>query len=129
VLGAKTLKRTGPLLIIAFLIVGYINVLSPTNLVQSWIGPDSGWSGLLIAEGVGMLLPGGPYVVFPIIAVLFEAGAGVGASVAMITSWATQAFITVTFEIPFMGWRFIAIRWGLGVIVPLIVGVAAQLIF
>jgi uncharacterized membrane protein YraQ (UPF0718 family) len=128
-LGAKTLKRTGALLFIAFMIVGYINVLSPTDLVRAWIGPDSDWIGLLVAEGVGLLLPGGPYVVFPIIAVLFEAGAGVGPAVTMITSWATQALLTVTFEIPFMGWRFIAIRWGLGLFVPLIAGTLAQILF
>jgi hypothetical protein len=64
VLGWQTLRRTLPLLLVAFAIVGYVNVLSPQNLVQAWLGPDSGWTGLLLAEGLGMLLPGGPYVVF-----------------------------------------------------------------
>ena len=61
--GWQTLRRTLPLLLVAFAIVGYVNVLSPQDLVQAWLGPGSGWSGLILAEGVGMLLPGGPYVV------------------------------------------------------------------
>lgn len=129
VLGWRTLRRTLPLLLVAFTVVGYINVLSPQDLVQDWLGPDSGWRGLFLAEGVGMLLPGGPYVVFPLIAILYQAGAGVGPAVTLVTSWATLAVISVSFELPFMGWRFTAVRWGLSLVVPLAAGGLAQLIF
>lgn len=127
--GWQTLRRTLPLLIVAFVIVGYVNVLSPQDLVREWIGPGSGWQGLLLAEGLGMLLPGGPYVVFPLIATLYQAGAGLGPAVTLVTSWATLALLSVTFELPFMGWRFAAVRWGLGLAFPLLAGGAAQLIF
>lgn len=126
--GWQTLRRTLPLLLVAFAIVGYVEVLSPERLVQAWLGPNSGWNGLLIAEGIGMLLPGGPYVVFPLISVLYQAGAGLGPAVVLVTSWATLALISVTFELPFMGWRFTAVRWGLGLIVPLLAGSLAQLL-
>ncbi len=122
-------RRNAALLIIAFIIVGFVNVLSPTELVQKWIGADSGWPGLFWAEIIGMLLPGGPYVVFPLIAVLHSAGAGLGAVVTLITSWATQALLTITFELPFMGWRFVVIRWGLGLAVPLLAGAIAEVLF
>ncbi|MBT3389789.1 MAG: hypothetical protein HN413_05200 [Chloroflexi bacterium] len=125
----STTRRNAALLIIAFIIVGYVNILSPTELVQKWIGADSGWQGLFLAEIIGMLLPGGPYVVFPLIAVLHNAGAGLGAVVTLVTSWATQALLTITFELPFMGWRFVAIRWGLGLAVPLLAGAITQALF
>jgi uncharacterized membrane protein YraQ (UPF0718 family) len=128
-LGWQTLRRTLLLLVIAFVIVGYIEVLSPQELVNAWIGPQSGVSGILVAEFVGLLLPGGPYVVFPLIAALYAAGAGLGPTVAMITSWATLALISVTFELPFMGWRFTAVRWGLSLAVPFLTGLAAQFFF
>ena len=70
-LGWQTLKGTLPLLIIAFVIVGYVKVLAPQDIVSSWIGPDSGLRGVLIGTGAGMLLPGGSYVVFPLIAALY----------------------------------------------------------
>lgn len=125
----QTTRRNAVLLVLAFVIVGFVNALSPTELVKKWIGPESGWGGLLLAEGMGMLLPGGPYVVFPLITVLYQAGAGLGAVITLITSWATQSFLTVTFELPFMGWRFTAIRWGLSLLVPFLAGVVAQLVF
>ena len=125
----QTAKRNAVLMIFAFIIVGYVNILSPTQLIQAWIGPDSGFGGILLGELVGMLLPGGPYVVFPLIAVLYQAGAGLGPAVAIITSWSTQALLTIGFELPFMGWRFTAIRWGLGLFIPLLTGVVAALLF
>lgn len=127
--GWGTLRRTLPLLVVAFVIAGYVNVLSPQDLVRELIGPGSGWQGLLLAEVLGLLLPGGPYVVFPLIAALYQAGAGLGAAVTLVTSWAMLALLTLTFELPFMGWRFTAIRWGLGLVFPLLAGGATQLIF
>ena len=124
-----TIKRNAALMILAFLIVGYVNVLSPTQLVQTWIGADTGLRGIFLAEVIGMLLPGGPYVVFPLIAVLYQAGAGIGATVTIITSWATLALLTITFELPFMGWRFTAIRWGLGLAIPFATGIIVQSVF
>ncbi len=124
--GWQTLKRTLPLLLLAFLIVGFVNALAPQRLVQSWLGPQAGFRGLLLAEAVGMLLPGGPYVVFPLIATLYQAGAGLGAAVTLVTSWAMLSLLTVTFELPFMGWRFWLVRWGLGLAFPLLLGALVQ---
>jgi len=127
--GWETLKRTLPLLIVAFIIVGYVNALEPQALVQNWIGPGTGLRGVLVGTAAGMLLPGGPYVVFPLIAVLFQSGAGLGPTLAMITSWAALALLSVSFELPFLGWRFTVIRLGLGLSVPILVGLLGTLLF
>jgi uncharacterized membrane protein YraQ (UPF0718 family) len=128
-MGWHTLKRTLPLLLIAFIIAGYVKVLAPQDLVSSWIGPDSGWRGLLVGTGAGMLLPGGPYVVFPLIAALYQAGAGVGPTLAIITSWSALALLTVSFELPFLGWRFTLLRIGMGLAIPLLVGLTGTILF
>lgn len=126
--GWKTLLRTMPLLIVAFIIVGYVNALQPQELVRSWIGPETGLSGLLIGTVAGLLLPGGPYIVFPLIAAIFASGAGIGPTLAMITSWAALDLLSVSFELPFLGWRFSLVRLGLGLPIPLLVGLAAHLL-
>jgi uncharacterized membrane protein YraQ (UPF0718 family) len=124
-----TVKRTIPLMIVAFAIVGFVEELAPQEIVRAWIGPGSGIQGIFIGELAGALLPGGPYVVFPLIAAVYQAGAGIGPTLAMITSWAGLALLTASFELPFLGWRFTAIRLGLASIVPLIVGLVAMLLF
>ena len=121
-------RRTAVLLLLAFVIVGYVNVLAPQNLVQAWIGPRSGLRGLMLAEVVGMILPGGPYTVFPLIATLYAAGAGLGPAVTMIVAWTMLGLISVSFELSFLGWRFTAVRWGLGLVFPLLAGLVVQVI-
>jgi len=123
--GLKTLQRSLMLLALAFMIVGFITVLAPQQLVETWIGPESGLRGLLLADVLGALLPGGPYVVFPLISALYQTGAGLGPAVTLITSWAMLALISVTFEISFMGWRFTAVRMGLGLLFPILAGLLA----
>lgn len=127
-LGWKTLNRNAVILLLAFLIVGFVNVLSPQNLIEKYLGPESGWQGLLLAEVLGMALPGGPYAVFPLIAVIYASGAGLGPVVTLITSWSMLALLSLTFEMPFMGWRFSAVRWGIGLAAPLLAGGIATLI-
>ncbi len=126
-LGWQTLKRTLPLLIPAFVIVGYVKVLAPQDTVRSWIGPDSGFRGVLIGILAGMLLPGGPYVVFPLVAALYHSGAGLGPTLAMIVSWSALALLTISFELPFLGWRFSVLRLSLGLFAPLLVGLIGWL--
>lgn len=125
----STTKRNGLLIFLAFIIAGFVNILSPEELVTAWIGPDTGWQGIISAEIIGTLLPGGPYVVFPIIAILVQAGAGLGPVISLITSWSTQSLLSLSFELPFMGWRFTAIRWSIGLLIPLIAGFTAILIW
>lgn len=127
-LGLKTLKRNAAILLLAFLIVGFVNVLSPQSLIEKFLGPESGWQGLLLAEVIGMALPGGPYAVFPIIGMIYVSGAGLGPVVTLITSWSMLALLSVTFELPFMGWRFTAVRWAFGLAVPVIAGAIAMLL-
>ena len=125
----ETTKQNALLLVLAFIIVGFVNILSPDELVKTWIGPNSGLRGILLAESIGMMLPGGPYVVFPLIAILFEAGAGLASVITVITSWSTQSLLSISFELPFMGWRFTVIRWSIGLFIPLFSGIAALLLW
>jgi uncharacterized membrane protein YraQ (UPF0718 family) len=125
--GWATARRVLPLLLVAFALVGYVEVLAPQQLIQAWIGPGSGGVGLVLSGAVGLLLPGGPYVVFPLIAALYRAGAGIGPAVTLVTAWAMTALITVGFELPFMGWRFTAVRWGLSLPFPVLAGLLARL--
>ncbi len=128
-LALETTKQNALLILLAFIIVGFVNILSPEELVTAWIGPGSGWTGILLAEFLGLMLPGGPYVVFPLIAILNQAGAGLAPVITLITSWSTQSLLTISFELPFMGWRFTAIRWSLGLFIPLLTGLIVMFIW
>ena len=127
--GWSTLRSTFPLLVLAFIVVGYATVLVPESGLQDWIGPDSGWSGLLLALGMGTFLPGGPYVVLPLIGSLNSMGIGLGATIALFNGWAGLSLLHAAWEMRYLGWLFTAVRWTLMLFFLLLIGFLAQAIF
>ncbi len=121
--GASTLVRIGPLVVLGITMAGMIQVLVPPSLVSRWMGEESGFLGILIGIGAGIITPGGPYVSFPIAASLFKSGAGVGPMAAYLT--AKNLFPlerTLVYEIPFMGTKFFIAKFIASFALPLLAG-------
>lgn len=115
-----------PRIIMAILVSGFFSVIVPTDLVAHWLGKDSGMKGILIGFVAGGLTPGGPIICFPIIAIIFKAGAGIGPLIAFLTSWSVFAIHRLfAFEIPLMGLHFAMVRLLSSVILPFIAGISA----
>jgi hypothetical protein len=57
---------------------GYIAAVIPQEIITGWLGPNSGWLGVLTAVIAGAATPGGPVVGFSIGAVALKAGGGGG---------------------------------------------------
>src|SRR5258708_4844618 len=87
---------------------GYIAAVIPQEVITGWLGPDSGWLGVLTAVIAGAATPGGPVVGFSIGAVALKAGGGPPQVTAYVIAWALFAFQRVMlWEIPFMPARFV----------------------
>ena len=76
-----------PKVLAACLITSFVAVLMPRDVVVRWVDAESGFLGLIIATLAGIVVPGGPITVFPIAAAFLAVGAGIGATVAFVTSW------------------------------------------
>jgi uncharacterized membrane protein YraQ (UPF0718 family) len=125
--GARLLLRYSALLVVSFLAAGLAEVLVPQEWVSRTLGADSGLRGILLATGVGALTPAGPFVAMPIGAVMVRAGAGAGPVVAFITGWSLLAIHrTVAWEIPILGPRVAALRYGVSLVLPVIAGLLAR---
>lgn len=127
--GARTLWNMLPLLLLAFLLGGLIQVAVPPELIESWMGDESGLRGMAIGTLAGAAVMGGPYAVLPIIAGIYRAGAGTGTAVAMITGWALLGVGQVIMGLAFIGTRFTLLRILLVLPFPLAAGAVAWLIF
>jgi hypothetical protein len=53
---------------------GYIAAVIPPEIITGWLGPNSGWFGVLSAVIAGAATPGGPVVGFSLGAVAVEGG-------------------------------------------------------
>ena len=118
-----------PMLILAFIVAGMVQVLLPKELIGKWIGADSGMRGILLGTLAGGMTPGGPYVSLPLVAGFFSAGAGIGTMVAYITAWSTYAVARLPLEVGILGWRFTLIRLTCTFFMPPLAGLLAHMIF
>ena len=103
--GGKMLFRVVPLLLAAFLTAGLIQTLVTREVVTRWLGARSGWRGIALACLGGALMPGGPYVYYPIAAALLKAGAGLGALVAFVSAKNLWSVTRLPLEFALLGPR------------------------
>lgn len=125
--GVGLLTRFGLVLVVSFLAAGLAEVLIPRDAIRGWLGGETGVRGILLATGAGMLTPSGPFVAFPIAAVLARSGAGAASLVAYVTGWALLALHRlVAWEVPILGARFALLRWSVSIVLPLLAGLLAR---
>ena len=119
-----------PAMLVGFLLGGMVHVLLPRDLLASYAGEDSGLLGLVLASLAGAVTPGGPFVTFPLVASLWKAGAAMGPLVSYLTAWSLLGFHRVLiYEGPILGWRFVAVRIASVMMVPVLAGYVASLVF
>lgn len=126
----KLVESVGVRLLLGFILAGLMQVVIPAEYVLKWIGRGSGLGGVLIGTFAGSLMPGGPYVMFPIIGSLFQQGAAVGPLLALVTSWSVTSFNRLlVWEFPMLGARVALLRFGLSILFPPLVGLLSNLAF
>jgi hypothetical protein len=108
---------------------GYIAAIIPPQVITGWLGPDSGWSGVLAAVIAGAATPGGPVVGFSIGAVALKSGGGAPQVIAYVVAWALFAFQRlILWEIPFMPARFVWFRAAVSLPFPFLAAAIAMAI-
>jgi hypothetical protein len=108
---------------------GYIAAIIPSEVITGWLGPDSGWFGVLTAVVAGAATPGGPVIGFSLGAVALKSGGGAPQVVAYVVAWALFAFQRmILWEIPFMPERFVWFRAAVSLPFPFLAAGLAMLL-
>ena len=123
------LMQIAPLLVLALIVAGMVQVLIPQEMISKWIGAESGFRGILIGTIMGSVTPSGPFVSMPIAAGLLRTGANIGTMVAYMTAWSLIAFSRLPMEVGILGWKFTLIRLVCTFFFPPIAGVIANIFF
>jgi len=117
-------------LALGFILAGLVDVLVPTAVLVKWLGAERGGHGILVGWGAGLAIPGGPYVLFPIMANLFGKGVAAGPLIALISAKTLVSPIRMlTYEAPLLGWPMTLARFVPGLLVPPLLGVVGQWLF
>ena len=126
---AHTFINTAPLLVAAFLVAGFTQVLVTKEFVTRWLGKESGWKGIMLASFAGALIPGGPYVYYPIAAVIMKNGAGMGVLIAFVTAKNLWSISRLPYEVALIGGQVTLYRFLLTLIFPPLLGWVSELLF
>jgi uncharacterized protein len=117
-------------LALGFLLAGLLDVLLPQPVLSRWLGSERVTQGILIGWAAGLLMPGGPYVLFPIAASLFQHGAAPAPLITLLTAKTLVSPIRMlTYEAPLLGWPLTLARFVPGVMLPPVMGLIGQWLF
>ena len=89
--GLYEFLRLSPRIMIGVIGSGFIAAVLPRDIIGAWLGPHSGFAGLVIAALGGALTPGGAVVGFAIGSAALKSGAGAPQVIAYSTAWALQS--------------------------------------
>jgi uncharacterized membrane protein YraQ (UPF0718 family) len=118
-----------PKVLAGCLIAAFLTILLPREVISRWVGADSGLRGILIAACAGIVMPGGPFTIFPIAGAFIAVGADVAAAITLITSWSLLGLNrAVVWEMPFFGIDFVGWRMLLSLPLPILAGLSARAI-
>ena len=119
-----------PKVLAGTLIGALIRLLVSKETIAATLGAGSGLRGLGLAAVAGILIPAGPFTVFPLSAALLVAGADAGAATAFVSAWLLLGLNrAIVWEVPFFGLDFVGLRMLVSAPMPILLGLAARAAF
>lgn len=133
----RGLQSTGRLLgsvwmelALGFVLAGLLDVLIPSPVLLRWMGGDRLGQGILVGWAAGLVMPGGPYLVFPVAANLLRSGVAPGPLITLLTAKTLLSPIRMlTYEAPLLGWPITLARLLPGVFLPPALGWLGQWLY
>ena len=117
-------------LALGFVLAGLLDVLIPAPVLSRWMGEENLGRGILVGWGAGLVMPGGPYLVFPVVANLLRSGAAPGPLIALLTAKTLVSPVRMlTYEAPLLGWPMTLARLIPGVFLPPALGWVGHWLF
>lgn len=117
-------------LLFGFTLGGLIQVLIPREIIAKWLGPASGLKGILIGSYTGTIVSGAPYVILPVVAAIYRAGAGVGPIIALLVGQGLIGIqMLIVWQIPFFGVELPLARYIVSFFIPPVAGLIGATLY
>ncbi|MDP2647425.1 MAG: permease [Desulfobacterales bacterium] len=122
-------SRVSLLLLFAFCVTGLLQGLIREETIRKLLGKEAGFKGVLLGGIAGALMPGGPYVIYPLVVTFLTGGAEIGALLAFVLAKSLWTLVRIPMELALIGWPLFISRFVVTMPVPLLVGFFANLLF
>lgn len=101
--------------------IGLFQVWVKPQTIVKLLGKGSGLKGFVLVCTFPILMGGSLFTIFPLLKVLKEKGARIGAIASFITAWGGKAPL-LPLESQFLGWPFALVRLGFTVLLAFVMG-------
>jgi len=115
-----------PVLVVAIIIAGCVEVLLPRGWVETWLSDAAGWRGIGVAWVAGILTPGAGMVGLPMVAGFARAGVGVPVLVTYLVSLSTLSLMRLPMELGLIGGRLTLLRFFACLLLPPLAGLLTR---
>lgn len=124
--GVKMLWDVLPMLVAAFAVSGLLQAVADPEKVGRMLGKGSGWRGMLLGALMGAVIPGGPYVYYPVAFSFQKAGAEIGTIMTFIVARSLWDLARLPMEIAILGGSVTLARNVVTLAFPLLAGLLAR---
>ncbi|HZK24992.1 MAG TPA: permease [Oscillospiraceae bacterium] len=128
-IGVRMMWSVLPMLVAAFALNGLVQVLVNRDKITTILGKSAGVKGMLLGSLGGGLLPGGPYVVYPLISSFMGTGADAATIMALVVGKSLLDLARLPQEAAFLGTKVMAIRYGITFTFPLLAAILTKIFF
>lgn len=125
----KTLIVVLPLLLLAFGITGLLQGLLKKETIKNLLGREAGIKGILLGAVAGAIMPGGPYVFYPITVAFLMGGADIGSLLAFVAAKNLWTLTRIPLEVALVGWHVFIARFIVTLVFPILVGLLGNFFF
>ncbi len=108
------------------ILMGLFGVWISKETVNKYLGKEAGIKGALISVFLGSLPTGPLYIAFPIALSLIKKGARISNIIIFLSAWACLKLPQELVEIQFLGFKFMALRWILTVVLVIGMGFSIE---
>jgi uncharacterized membrane protein YraQ (UPF0718 family) len=122
----NTAIQSALMLVVSFIVIAQIQILLSKERIDSWLGKYSGIKGIAISAIAGGLIPGGPYVYYPLAKSFAEKGLPVYILIAFLFGKHLYDFSRLPMEISLIDPQVALIRNLITLPIPIIAGLLAQ---
>jgi uncharacterized membrane protein YraQ (UPF0718 family) len=126
---AKTFIVILPLLLFAFGITGLLQGMLKKETIKNLLGREAGIKGIMLGAVAGAIMPGGPYVFYPIAVAFLMGGADIGSLIAFVAAKNLWTVTRIPMEVALVGWHVFIARYIVTFAFPPLMGFLGNLFF
>lgn len=126
IISFNTASSSALMLLASFIVIGQLNVLLTSEMIEKWLYKFKGIKAILVAAVAGGLFPGGPYIYYPFVATFAGKNLPFYILISFILGKQVYDFSRLPMEASLVSPEIALIRFIITIPIPIVIGLFAR---